>query len=186
MASPLSAEDAVEVHTDGACSGNPGPGGWGAVLRWRGRRRELSGFEPADHQQPHGAAGRDRRARGAQAADDRAPAHRQQLSAQRHHDLAAGLEGATAGGPPTRSRSRTRIYGARSRRRSASIGSNGTGCRGHSGNPDNERADQLAREAIRAGRSPAETAPSRARGSRESPRRCSSRPGSGRPRPAAS
>lgn len=37
----------VEVFTDGACSGNPGPGGWGAVLRHRGRERELYGGEPA-------------------------------------------------------------------------------------------------------------------------------------------
>jgi ribonuclease HI len=36
----------VEIHTDGACSGNPGPGGWGAVLTWRGKERELSGAEP--------------------------------------------------------------------------------------------------------------------------------------------
>ena len=37
----------VEIFTDGACSGNPGPGGWGAILRWRGLERELSGAEPA-------------------------------------------------------------------------------------------------------------------------------------------
>ncbi len=36
---------AVTIYTDGACSGNPGPGGWGAVLRWRGEERELSGGE---------------------------------------------------------------------------------------------------------------------------------------------
>lgn len=35
----------VEVYTDGACSGNPGPGGWGAVLRYNGQEKELSGFE---------------------------------------------------------------------------------------------------------------------------------------------
>lgn len=35
----------VEIHTDGACRGNPGPGGWGAVLRHGGRVRELSGGE---------------------------------------------------------------------------------------------------------------------------------------------
>ena len=35
----------VELFTDGACSGNPGPGGWGAILRWRGTGRELSGSE---------------------------------------------------------------------------------------------------------------------------------------------
>jgi ribonuclease HI len=36
----------VEIFTDGACSGNPGPGGWGAVLRYNGREKELSGGEP--------------------------------------------------------------------------------------------------------------------------------------------
>jgi ribonuclease HI len=36
----------VEIFTDGACSGNPGPGGWGALLRWRGTERELNGGEP--------------------------------------------------------------------------------------------------------------------------------------------
>ena len=35
----------VEIYTDGACSGNPGPGGWGAILRYKGRERELSGGE---------------------------------------------------------------------------------------------------------------------------------------------
>ncbi|MDE2230107.1 MAG: ribonuclease HI [Alphaproteobacteria bacterium] len=39
--------DVVAIFTDGACSGNPGPGGWGAVLRWDGHERELSGFEAA-------------------------------------------------------------------------------------------------------------------------------------------
>ena len=37
----------VEIFTDGACRGNPGPGGWGAILRYRGRERELSGAEAA-------------------------------------------------------------------------------------------------------------------------------------------
>ena len=36
----------VEIFTDGACSGNPGPGGWGAILRYRGVEKELSGAEP--------------------------------------------------------------------------------------------------------------------------------------------
>lgn len=35
----------VEIFTDGACSGNPGPGGWGAVLRYGEREKELSGGE---------------------------------------------------------------------------------------------------------------------------------------------
>ncbi len=36
----------VQIWTDGACSGNPGPGGWGAVLVWNGHRKELSGGAP--------------------------------------------------------------------------------------------------------------------------------------------
>ncbi|TIV05470.1 MAG: ribonuclease HI, partial [Mesorhizobium sp.] len=35
----------IEIFTDGACSGNPGPGGWGAVLRYNGVTKELSGGE---------------------------------------------------------------------------------------------------------------------------------------------
>lgn len=37
----------VEIFTDGACRGNPGPGGWGAILRSNGREREIYGSEPA-------------------------------------------------------------------------------------------------------------------------------------------
>jgi ribonuclease HI len=37
---------AVEIYTDGACKGNPGPGGWGALLRWGGHEKELCGGEP--------------------------------------------------------------------------------------------------------------------------------------------
>ncbi|WP_239451677.1 ribonuclease HI [Elioraea rosea] len=36
----------VEAWTDGGCRPNPGPGGWGAVLRWKGHEKELSGAEP--------------------------------------------------------------------------------------------------------------------------------------------
>ena len=43
MTSPSSI---VELFTDGACSGNPGPGGWGVILRWRETERELFGGEP--------------------------------------------------------------------------------------------------------------------------------------------
>lgn len=35
----------VEIFTDGACRGNPGPGGWGAVLRYKGKEKEISGGE---------------------------------------------------------------------------------------------------------------------------------------------
>jgi ribonuclease HI len=41
-----SLSEAVEIFTDGACKGNPGPGGWAALLRWKGRERSLSGGHP--------------------------------------------------------------------------------------------------------------------------------------------
>ena len=37
----------IDIFTDGACKGNPGPGGWGAILRMGGHEKELSGSEPA-------------------------------------------------------------------------------------------------------------------------------------------
>lgn len=37
----------VTIYTDGACSGNPGPGGWGAILCYNGAKKELSGGEPS-------------------------------------------------------------------------------------------------------------------------------------------
>jgi ribonuclease HI len=39
-------EQVVEIFTDGACSGNPGPGGWAALLRYKGVEKQLSGGEP--------------------------------------------------------------------------------------------------------------------------------------------
>ncbi len=42
MSSP---EKIVEIFSDGACSGNPGPGGWGTILRCNGHEKELAGYE---------------------------------------------------------------------------------------------------------------------------------------------
>lgn len=43
----VSEQDRVDIYTDGACSGNPGPGGWGAILRAAGQEKEIWGGEPA-------------------------------------------------------------------------------------------------------------------------------------------
>lgn len=37
----------IEIFTDGACKGNPGPGGWGAVIRYKAHEKEISGGDPA-------------------------------------------------------------------------------------------------------------------------------------------
>jgi ribonuclease HI len=39
--------ETIDIYTDGACSGNPGPGGWGALLRMGEKEKELSGYDPA-------------------------------------------------------------------------------------------------------------------------------------------
>ena len=43
----MSGSDVVEIFTDGACLGNPGPGGWAALLRWRDKQTLLAGGEAA-------------------------------------------------------------------------------------------------------------------------------------------
>ena len=43
----MAGDEVVEIYTDGACSGNPGPGGWGVVLRYGEAEKELYGGEPA-------------------------------------------------------------------------------------------------------------------------------------------
>ena len=45
----MSAPERVQIYTDGACSGNPGPGGWAAILSFKGSEKEISGGE-AHHQ----------------------------------------------------------------------------------------------------------------------------------------
>ncbi len=46
MSNPNITGDAVEIFTDGACKGNPGAGGWGALLQFNGKELELCGGEP--------------------------------------------------------------------------------------------------------------------------------------------
>jgi len=43
----VSEQQSVDIYTDGACSGNPGPGGWGAILRSGGQEKEIWGGEPS-------------------------------------------------------------------------------------------------------------------------------------------
>ncbi|MEN6543331.1 ribonuclease HI [Parvibaculum sp.] len=41
----MTTHETIEIYTDGACSGNPGPGGWGALLRYKGVEKEICGGE---------------------------------------------------------------------------------------------------------------------------------------------
>jgi ribonuclease HI len=39
-------KDIIKIYTDGACSGNPGKGGWGAILLYKGKEKKINGFDP--------------------------------------------------------------------------------------------------------------------------------------------
>ena len=143
--------DVVEVYTDGACSGNPGPGGWGAVLRWRGRERELSGFEPQ-------TTNNRMELRAAIAALE---ALRRPMTVRLHTDSAYLRNGVTLWLPTWKAKGwRTADKKPVKnqdlwRELEAALGRHRVEwhwVKGHSGHPENDRADQLAREAIRAGR----------------------------------
>jgi ribonuclease HI len=157
MAAPPRADDVVEVHTDGACSGNPGPGGWGAVLRWRGRRRELSGFEPETTNNRMEL----------RAAIGALEALKRPMTVRLYTDsnyLRSGITSWlplwkangwwTADKKPVKNQDLWRALEAALGRHRVEW----RWVRGHSGNLDNERADQLARAAIRTGRAVSEDA----------------------------
>ena len=145
----MSERPRVTIWTDGACSGNPGPGGWGAVLAWHGHEKELCGGEAAHHQQPHGADGGDLGAGGA-AASRRAV----DLYTNSQY-LRGGITGWIKGWKkngwrterPQAGQERRPLAAAR-RGRQARTRSPGTGCSGHAGTEANERADALAREGM--------------------------------------
>ena len=101
----------VVIYTDGACSGNPGPGGWGAVLQWQGKEKEMYGGDPLTTNNRMELM----------AAIQALEALQRPAKVSLHTDSKYLLTGspsgstagsATAGGPPLRSRSRTTTCGA--------------------------------------------------------------------------
>jgi ribonuclease HI len=146
--------DRVEIHTDGACSGNPGPGGWGAVLVWRERVRELSGFAPQTTNNRMEL----------QAAIEALEALRRPMrvrlvtdSNYLRHGITEWLPAWKARGWRTADKKPVKNQDLWQRLEAALARHEveWSWIRGHAGDPGNERADQLAREAIRAGRAAA-------------------------------
>jgi len=143
----------VEVHTDGACLGNPGPGGWAALLRHRGRERELAG----------GEAQTTNNRMELMAAIMALETLREPCQIILHTDSQYVRQGITlwmpnwvrrnwktAGGDPVKNRELwERLQAASERHRI-----DWRWVKGHSGDPDNERVDQLAREQAVSFRSP--------------------------------
>ena len=142
-------EDVVEIHTDGACSGNPGPGGWAAILVWKGRRRELSGAEPetTNNRMELMAA-----IRALEALKRPMRVRIFTDSEYLKRGMSEWLEGwkrrgwRTAAKKPVRNRDLWERLDELCRIHEVEW----HWLRGHAGDPLNERADRLAREAIRA------------------------------------
>ena len=134
----------VEIFTDGACSGNPGPGGWGAVLRAGGREKELSG----------GAAETTNNRMELQAAIEALNALKRPCnvvlttdSAYVRNGIESWLRGwkargwKTADNKPVKNVDLWRALDEANQRHSVEW----RWVKGHAGHPENERADELAR-----------------------------------------
>ena len=139
----------VEIYTDGACSGNPGPGGWGALLRAAGHERELTGADP------HTTNNRMELTAALRALE----ALKRPCRVVLHTDskyLQQGMLGwldkwkrngwKTANKKPVRNEDLWRGLDAACARHRVEW----RWVRGHSGHPENERADSLARDAMTA------------------------------------
>lgn len=139
----------IEIHTDGACLGNPGPGGWAALLRFGSRERELVGGEPLTTNNRMELM----------AAIAGLEALTEPCEVALHTDSRYVQQGIgewmpnwvrrnwkTAGGDPVKNRDLwERLHAATLRHKI-----DWRWVKGHSGDPDNERVDELARaEAVK-------------------------------------
>ncbi len=136
----------VQIHTDGACLGNPGPGGWGALLRYGSTERELAGGEPDttnNRMELMGAIA----ALEALSAPCEVVLHTDSQYVQKGigewlpNWVRRGWK--TAGGAPVKNQDlwqRLDLANARHRVQWRWV-------KGHAGNVDNERVDRLARDA---------------------------------------
>ena len=141
--------DLVEVFTDGACLGNPGPGGWGAILRWRGEEKELSGGEAATTNNRMELMA----AIGALESLKRGVAVRLHTDSTYVHDgITRWIETWKRKGWKTAARKPVKNDDLWRRLEAAILGHRveWIWVRGHAGHPENERADKLARAAAEA------------------------------------
>jgi ribonuclease HI len=137
----------VEVFTDGACRGNPGPGGWAAILRYRGTEKELGGFEPdtTNNRMEMTAA-----IAGLEALKRRCRVRLYSDSQYLRDGITKWIEGWKRRGWRTADKQPVKNIDLWQRLEAASALHDVAWIwvRGHSGHPENERADALARAHI--------------------------------------
>ncbi|HEY4075643.1 MAG TPA: ribonuclease HI [Rhizomicrobium sp.] len=137
----------IDIFTDGACSGNPGPGGWGAILRSGDHEKELSGGEPATTNNRMELM----------AVIQGLKALKKNSAVTIHTDSRYVMDGAskwilgwkkkgwkTADKKPVKNEDLWRVLDDEMSKHEL----HWIWVAGHSGHPENERADQLARSAI--------------------------------------
>ncbi|MSO81013.1 MAG: ribonuclease HI [Alphaproteobacteria bacterium] len=142
----------VEIFTDGACLGNPGPGGWGVLLRTGGHERELSGGEPltTNNRMELTAA-----IAGLEALKRAARVTLWTDSTYVRDGITRWIRGWKANGWRTADRKPVKNVDLWQRLEAAAEPHtiDWRWVRGHDGHPENERVDQLASAAARAARS---------------------------------
>jgi ribonuclease HI len=137
----------VAIYTDGACSGNPGPGGWGVLLRWNGHEKELKGGEAATTNNRmelmaaiQGLAALKRPMRVDLFTDS------QYVKGGIDQWLAGWKRNGwrTSGKEPVKNQDLWQLLDAMVQRHVVTF----HWVKGHAGHPENERADQLARQGL--------------------------------------
>ncbi len=136
----------VEMFTDGSCLGNPGPGGWGVVLRWNGTEKELSGGEPetTNNRMELLAA-----IRGLEALSRRVSVNLYTDSQYVQNGITSWIHNwkrngwKTATRKPVKNEDLWRLLDTQMEAHDVSF----HWVKGHAGHPENERADDLARAA---------------------------------------
>ena len=143
----MTAKPPVVIYTDGACAGNPGPGGWGAILIWNDHRKEISGGEPGttNNRMELMAA-----ISALEALKDRSEVELHTDSEYVQKGITTWIHGwkrknwRTAAGPPVKNVELWKRLDEAQARHSVKW----RWVRGHAGQAENERADELAREGM--------------------------------------
>lgn len=141
----------IEIFSDGACSGNPGPGGWGTILRYGDHERELSGFAPETTNNRMELTGA---IEGLAALSRPCQVHLTTDSEYVKKGITEWIDGWVRRGWKNSQKKDVANRDLWERLLEQSKRHQVEWCwvRGHAGHPENERCDELARAAIKAGR----------------------------------